>query len=233
MEKLDFGKKLIGDRLAQGFTQEQLAEACNINVRTIQRIESGEVQPRLYTMKVISDVLETNYFNTSNSIDYSHSLIKPDKNFGWYFKDLFNLKTQKMKKISIIGLFVTMVLFGAFQFASILSPGVREPKHGLSIYLNNDGSTKRIDVVYSNILTFDSLVDIRKTLSEKGITLEYERICFDERGGLAQIECKVNCNDGFSGGFSADSLTTEKWTGFSRDYSEKSKVAFCAGPCFK
>ena len=38
---------LIADlRKRQGLTQEDLVERCNINVRTIQRIEAGEVNPR-------------------------------------------------------------------------------------------------------------------------------------------------------------------------------------------
>ncbi|MEQ6119773.1 hypothetical protein [Reichenbachiella sp. MALMAid0571] len=136
-----------------------------------------------------------------------------------------------MKKISILGLIAIALLMGAFQFVSELSIHPKELKHGLSIAFDRDGSTKRIDAVFSNVLTFDSLVNMKSTLNELGITLTYESMRFDPDGQLTQIECEVNCKDGMSGGFAADSLTIEKWTGFYRDYSHNAKTAFCAGPC--
>lgn len=54
------GQKIQEWRKAKGLTQEELVERCNINVRTIQRIEAGEVTPRSYTVKAILDVLEVN-----------------------------------------------------------------------------------------------------------------------------------------------------------------------------
>jgi transcriptional regulator with XRE-family HTH domain len=53
MKQPELGKKLTELRKAKGLTQEELVEKCNINVRTIQRIEAGEVTPRSFTMKVI------------------------------------------------------------------------------------------------------------------------------------------------------------------------------------
>ena len=51
---------LIADlRKKQGLTQEELVERCNLNVRTIQRIEAGEVNPRSYTVKNILEALGT------------------------------------------------------------------------------------------------------------------------------------------------------------------------------
>lgn len=220
---MDFKTKLIEERKAKGLTQEELALKCNVTVRTIQRIESGQVEPRTHTIKAISEILGFEYFKTTEQLN-SHSIF-------WHLKDLFNLKTQKMKKISILGLLVMATLLFAFQFVSELSSFPKEVKHGLSIKLNKDGSTKRIDAVFSNILTFDSLVKIKSSLTKYGITLTYEGMRFDAKGGLTTIECEVNCNDGISGGFSADSLSKEKWTGFYRDYSNKAKAGFCAGPC--
>jgi transcriptional regulator with XRE-family HTH domain len=52
------GQKILEWRKAKGLTQEELVERCNINVRTIQRIEAGEVTPRSYTVKAILEVLE-------------------------------------------------------------------------------------------------------------------------------------------------------------------------------
>src|SRR5687768_3440176 len=53
-------KKIIHFRKLKGMTQETLSELTGLNVRTIQRIESGEVDPRLYTLKAIADALGIN-----------------------------------------------------------------------------------------------------------------------------------------------------------------------------
>ena len=53
MKQPELGKKISDLRKEKGLTQEELVDLCNINVRTIQRIESGEVTPRSYTLKTI------------------------------------------------------------------------------------------------------------------------------------------------------------------------------------
>ena len=58
MKQPELGQKIVELRLAKGLTQEELVEKCNISVRTIQRIESGEVKPRTYTVKAILDALD-------------------------------------------------------------------------------------------------------------------------------------------------------------------------------
>ncbi|MFT4737146.1 MAG: transcriptional regulator with XRE-family HTH domain [Cyclobacteriaceae bacterium] len=59
MKQPELGKKIADLRQDQGLTQEELVEKCNINVRTIQRIEAGEVQPRSYTLKTILSALSS------------------------------------------------------------------------------------------------------------------------------------------------------------------------------
>lgn len=60
MKQPQLGQKIQEWRKAKGLTQEELVERCNINVRTIQRIEAGEVTPRSYTVKAILEVLDVN-----------------------------------------------------------------------------------------------------------------------------------------------------------------------------
>jgi uncharacterized Tic20 family protein len=60
MDKTAIAKKIIHCRKLKGITQETLADATGLNVRTIQRIEAGEVDPRLYTLKSIADALGVN-----------------------------------------------------------------------------------------------------------------------------------------------------------------------------
>ena len=57
MKQPELGKRISELRKGKGLTQEELVEQCNINVRTIQRIEAGEVNPRSYTVKIILEVL--------------------------------------------------------------------------------------------------------------------------------------------------------------------------------
>ena len=53
MRQPDLGLKIAELRKAKGITQEELSLRCNINVRTIQRIEAGSVSPRSFTLNLI------------------------------------------------------------------------------------------------------------------------------------------------------------------------------------
>ncbi|MBN4071220.1 helix-turn-helix domain-containing protein [Crocinitomix catalasitica] len=66
MNKNFLANKISHLRKLKGLTQEELADRTNLSSRTIQRIESGEVDPRLYTLKVIAEALEISMeeFNT-------------------------------------------------------------------------------------------------------------------------------------------------------------------------
>lgn len=57
MNQPDLGLKIAELRQEKGLTQEQLAEDCEVSARTIQRIESGEVEPRPFTRNSLSNVL--------------------------------------------------------------------------------------------------------------------------------------------------------------------------------
>jgi transcriptional regulator with XRE-family HTH domain len=48
-------------RLKKGITQEELAAKTDISVRTIQRIESGDVDARAFTLQSIAAALEVDY----------------------------------------------------------------------------------------------------------------------------------------------------------------------------
>jgi len=58
MKQPQLGKTISDLRKQKGLTQEELVNLCNISVRTIQRIEAGEVTPRLYTIKTILSALD-------------------------------------------------------------------------------------------------------------------------------------------------------------------------------
>jgi transcriptional regulator with XRE-family HTH domain len=55
---MSLGEKISHLRKRSGISQELLAENSRVSLRTIQRIESGDVIPRPHTLKVIADALE-------------------------------------------------------------------------------------------------------------------------------------------------------------------------------
>lgn len=48
-------------RLSKGFTQKELSERSNISIRSIQRIENGEIIPRSHTLKTLAGILELSF----------------------------------------------------------------------------------------------------------------------------------------------------------------------------
>src|SRR5512146_1950704 len=63
MNHPDLGLKVADLRQQKGLTQERLAELCEVSARTIQRIESGEVDPRAYTLHCLGEALEFDFGN--------------------------------------------------------------------------------------------------------------------------------------------------------------------------
>ena len=61
MNQPDLGLKVAELRQQKGLTQERLAELCEVSARTIQRIESGEVDPRAYTLHCLGEALEFDF----------------------------------------------------------------------------------------------------------------------------------------------------------------------------
>ncbi len=102
----------------------------------------------------------------------------------------------------------------------------------LIIQFNKDQSIKRIEAAFTNALTLDSLVYIKNELKIKGITVNYKKMEFDGNNHLLNIDCEVNCNDGYSGSFAIGLLNEQKENirfGFYRDYSKNSRNPFGTG----
>ncbi len=54
MNKNSLSENLVYQRKLKGYTQEQLSDKTTVTVRTIQRIEKGDVQPHLQTVKLLA-----------------------------------------------------------------------------------------------------------------------------------------------------------------------------------
>jgi transcriptional regulator with XRE-family HTH domain len=69
MKQPELGRKISELRKEKGLTQEELVDKCNISVRTLQRIESGEVTPRSFTVKTILAALDYDLNKISDNDD--------------------------------------------------------------------------------------------------------------------------------------------------------------------
>lgn len=61
MEQPELGRRLTSLRKEKNLTQEELATKSHVSVRTIQRIEAGEVLPRMITVKILLEALGESY----------------------------------------------------------------------------------------------------------------------------------------------------------------------------
>lgn len=81
LKQPQLGKTIQALRQEKKLTQEELVEKCNVNVRTLQRIEAGEVAPRDFTIKAILEALDYKFEQVASSIYRKASIRK--MNIGW------------------------------------------------------------------------------------------------------------------------------------------------------
>lgn len=76
MQQPELGNQLIALRKERNLTQEELVEKSHVSVRTIQRIESGEVLPRMSTVKILLEALGEDYelFLTKQNMETQNPL---------------------------------------------------------------------------------------------------------------------------------------------------------------
>jgi transcriptional regulator with XRE-family HTH domain len=58
---MDLGDKIKVARAQKGLTQKELAQRAKLTERTIQRIENHEVEPSVYSLNKISEILEFDF----------------------------------------------------------------------------------------------------------------------------------------------------------------------------
>jgi transcriptional regulator with XRE-family HTH domain len=147
MKQPDLGKKIAELRKAKSLTQEELVEKCNLNVRTLQRIEAGVVTPRSYTIKAIFAALE---YNMNDSLEIMPNKVSKTglaslkwlEQFYRYVFDLFNLKTNKMKKLSILSscfLIICICLFGLSSESIAQKKNESKSDIGKSKFIKSNG----------------------------------------------------------------------------------------------
>ena len=78
MKQPELGKRLNEIRTQKRITQKELSDLCSVDIRTIQRIEAGEVEPRMSTLKILAAALENDELALNKEIpeiknEYSRS----------------------------------------------------------------------------------------------------------------------------------------------------------------
>jgi transcriptional regulator with XRE-family HTH domain len=102
MKQPDLGRKISELRKAKGLTQEELVEKCNISVRTLQRIETGDVTPRSYTIKTILAALDYDLRTIEvNDDTIIHSTLRSFKNILFFNIDLTASSGFFIKQLNI------------------------------------------------------------------------------------------------------------------------------------
>ena len=103
-QQLSIGEQIKIARQQKKLSQVEFANKCNLNIRTIQRIENNEVSPRLYTLRIIGEVLEVNLLQKNDKVIESEQLLK--------FRNIF----EKRKQIRMFTFFFAIFLMVAILF---------------------------------------------------------------------------------------------------------------------
>lgn len=157
MKQPELGKKIAELRKAKGLTQDELVKKCNLSIRTLQRIESGEVIPRSYTVKLIFEALDSTFAEVIEE--------QGETEIGILFRDwrfnqlmqLFNLKHNTMKKLSVLSaLIIAAVLFVFAYNANAKCEKNRLVGTWRLFKANNNGANVSRTLVFTGENTFES-----------------------------------------------------------------------------
>lgn len=80
---MTIGQLIKERRLQLGITQEELANKTEISIRTIQRIENDEVDPRAYTLQVIAKALDFDFSEFAKIESEDENDIQTDTERKW------------------------------------------------------------------------------------------------------------------------------------------------------
>jgi transcriptional regulator with XRE-family HTH domain len=177
MNQQDFGKELARIRKTKGLTQFELAEMCNVSSRTIQRIETGIVTPRSFTIKALSIALDFDFLkefpitHSKNAQFVSHRFFLS----SWVNEklvELFNLKKNTMKKLSILAITSGLVVF---TFLAFFNKSNAQDDSKLTNFLTIEVTEKisqkeaieTIDNINKKVQYHNESIDLIKTYAEE------------------------------------------------------------------
>ena len=143
MKQPELGRRIAELRKVKGLTQEDLVSKCNLNVRTLQRIESGSVTPRSYTIKEIAAALGHELSDLSNHMLKNTVEEKTSGRIADRLRELFNLKIYTMTKVSVLLATVLIAGFSIYTQTSRASGFdeknyVKDTSRGIKMYLERN-----------------------------------------------------------------------------------------------
>jgi len=186
MNQPDLGLKVVELRQQKGFTQEQLAEKCEVSTRTIQRIESGEVDPRTYTLHCLSQALEFDFEvqNTGNEntwLTILHlssvlcMLIIPLLLWSWKKNQSYKIDNQGRQVLNFqitmtLLLFAAAFLLVAFPVALVAldEAGITHLQSGPAFIVLVIGAPLPL-ILIGIFCTFQGVINAMRALSDKPI----------------------------------------------------------------
>ena len=95
------GSKIRELRKLKGLSQEELAESAGVNLRTIQRIENNENEPRTTTLNLICEILE---LTPEDILDYGKQIDKS-------YLSLFHLSVLTFLVIPVGNIIIPLILY--------------------------------------------------------------------------------------------------------------------------
>jgi transcriptional regulator with XRE-family HTH domain len=184
MNQPDLGLKVIELRQLKGLTQEQLAERCDVSARTIQRIESGEVDPRAYTLHCLGEALEFDFSeeNTSNenlwlTILHLSSIfcivIIPLMLWSWKKNQSYKID-QHGRLVLNFQITMTLSLFAALCFMFVVLPALvlltMDMGEGFVIFASTLAILSVLPFMFIGIFcTYQGVVNAMRSLGDKPI----------------------------------------------------------------
>ena len=183
MNQPDLGLKIAELRQQKGLTQEKLAEYCEVSTRTIQRIESGDVEPRSFTRNSLSNILGFDFGkeNTNNQ-SFWLALLHMSSTvcivliplFLWSWKKDQSYKIDRQgRDVLNFQITVTLVLL-AFVLVLIVVPSVLLMSRGLDGEAGIVGDIftllPPLPILFLALFTsYQAVVNTVRALSEKPI----------------------------------------------------------------
>jgi len=115
MKQPELGKRLNEIRIQKGITQKELSDLCSVDIRTIQRIEAGEVEPRMSTVKILAAALEYD------------ELVSP--------QNTAIIKSDQFRTVLLISLIAGFFYFFNFILYTVVVPNFTSISGGPALFL--------------------------------------------------------------------------------------------------
>jgi len=126
-------------RLEKGWSQEQLAELCNLSVRTIQRIERGQ-KPSLETLNALAAVFEIDISDLSMEAYMTKKAVlsTEEEKAIIYVRDIKGFYSHLIKYVIVIFILFIFNILRSPNYLWVIWPalgwGIGVLFHGLNVF---------------------------------------------------------------------------------------------------